>query len=203
MRIRSIKPDFWKSEKVAGLPHAVRLLFIGLWNVADDSGRFRAHPSLIQGEIFPYEPESPVEAWLQVLAEVGLVHIYEADGRRYGHVVGFDEHQKIDKRTESRLPPPPRRTARKLPTVSDMSPPIPTNYSAGSPEDSAGSPEWSGLDLGGDRKGEEGRGSMDGRMDGGSPCQEQKGAGASTPVPRTGLRAAGEVAANVLRAVRS
>lgn len=121
MRIRSIKPEFWKSERVASLPRDSRLLFIGLWNLADDAGRFRAHPNLIQGELFPYEPESDVAGWLQALVDAGLVLLYEADGRRYGLVVGFSEHQKIDKRTESRLPPPPRRRGA-------------TNIAEGSPE---------------------------------------------------------------------
>jgi len=38
MRIRSIKPEFWKSETVAALSPLARLLFIGLWNYADREG---------------------------------------------------------------------------------------------------------------------------------------------------------------------
>lgn len=183
MRIRSIKPDFWKSEKVASLPPMTRLLFIGLWNMADDAGRFRAHPSLIQGEIFPYDPHVDVGEHLRQLAEAGLVQVYEVEGRRYGLVVGFAEHQKIDKRTESRLPPPPpvepRRSARptrksKAPAAPRQTPPIPadssgggaddsaehTEESAGHPERSEFSAEWSGLDRkGGEGKGKDGRGS--------------------------------------------
>lgn len=180
MRIRSIKPDFWKSEKVASLPPMSRLLFIGLWNLADDAGRFRAHPSLIQGEIFPYEPHVDVGEHLRQLAEAGLVQVYDVEGRRYGLVVGFAEHQKIDKRTESRLPPPPpppepRRQARapkrpKTPTELSVgarqTSPKPSEQSGEPAEKSAepaesamARPERSGLDLGGEGKGEEGRGS--------------------------------------------
>jgi hypothetical protein len=154
MRIRSIKPDFWKSEKVASLPAMTRLLFIGLWNLSDDAGRFRAHPSLIQGEVFPYEPNVDVGDHLLRLAAVGLIQVYEVEGRRYGLVVGFAEHQKIDKRMAPRHPAPPN----------------PPDYSAGHPESttvpaestpvlpdySAGPAERSGWDrIGGDRKGED------------------------------------------------
>jgi hypothetical protein len=40
-RIRSIKPDFFKSEDVAALPLRARLLWIGLWTQCDDHGRTR------------------------------------------------------------------------------------------------------------------------------------------------------------------
>ena len=39
MRIRTIKPEFWPSEKLAKASREARLLFVGLWSMADDSGR--------------------------------------------------------------------------------------------------------------------------------------------------------------------
>lgn len=188
MRIRSIKPEFWKSERVASLPRDSRLLFIGLWNLADDAGRFRAHPSLIQGELFPYEPQSDVAGWLQPLVAAGLVLLYEVDGRRFGLVVGFNEHQKIDKRTESRLPPPPQRRAQKpaerpaLPAESPEVAPVAAEKSAGSAESSAGSAERSGADWIRDQG--SGRGS--GRGDGMAPdarVGEREAEGPGSPEP--------------------
>ena len=172
MRIRSIKPEFWKSERVASLPRDSRLLFIGLWNLADDAGRFRAHPNLIQGELFPYEPTADVAAWLAPLVEAGLVVLYEVEGRRFGLVAGFEEHQKIDKRTESRLPAPPstrRRqrppeipqdstTSHDTPPTSGGSPPSVAVESVESPDLSAESPERSGADRKGSGRGKEGKG---------------------------------------------
>ena len=38
MRIRTVKPEFWRSEDVSRLPVADRLLFIGLWSYVDDNG---------------------------------------------------------------------------------------------------------------------------------------------------------------------
>jgi hypothetical protein len=128
MRIRSIKPDFWKSEKVARLPMGARLFFIGLWNLADDHGRFRAHPKILRGELFPFDEDADVAGWLRALQAVGLVALYEVDGSTFGWVCGFDEHQKIDRRSASRLPAPPD-TARK-PACSAEVQPIPANKPA-------------------------------------------------------------------------
>lgn len=38
MRIRSIKPEFWRSDDITGLPISTRLTFIGLWSYVDDNG---------------------------------------------------------------------------------------------------------------------------------------------------------------------
>ena len=38
MRIRSIKPEFWRSDDITGLPLETRLTFIGLWSYVDDNG---------------------------------------------------------------------------------------------------------------------------------------------------------------------
>jgi hypothetical protein len=38
LRIRSIKPEFWRSDDITGLPIATRLTFIGLWSYVDDNG---------------------------------------------------------------------------------------------------------------------------------------------------------------------
>ncbi|MCI2424118.1 hypothetical protein MOQ72_42660 [Saccharopolyspora sp. K220] len=38
MRIRTIKPEFSRSQPVADLPREVRLLWVGLWSYVDDNG---------------------------------------------------------------------------------------------------------------------------------------------------------------------
>ena len=37
-RIRTIKPQFWDDLKIGRLSRDARLLYIGLWNFADDLG---------------------------------------------------------------------------------------------------------------------------------------------------------------------
>jgi len=39
MRSRNIKPGFFKNEIIAEMPTETRLLFIGLWLLADREGR--------------------------------------------------------------------------------------------------------------------------------------------------------------------
>lgn len=108
MKIRTVKPEFWQSEKLATrLSIGARLLFLGLLNLADDHGRFRAHPHFVRGELFPYEPNIDVAPWLQELAKLGVIRLYQVDGSSYGVVVNFAEHQKIDQRWKSKLPAPP------------------------------------------------------------------------------------------------
>lgn len=54
-RARNIKPGFFANEYLASLsPHA-RLLFIGLWTLADREGRLEDRPTRIKGQLFPYE----------------------------------------------------------------------------------------------------------------------------------------------------
>ena len=52
MRIRSIKPEFWRSEDISDLPIFDRLLFIGLWSYVDDSGTGLDRVSLVAADLF-------------------------------------------------------------------------------------------------------------------------------------------------------
>lgn len=105
-RIRTIKPDFWTDEKVVELSAFARLLFIGLWNFADDEGRMECSPKRIKMQILPADP-AEVPRLLDELEEVGLVRRYSVEKTEYLQVVGFRKHQKVDRRSPSKLPPPP------------------------------------------------------------------------------------------------
>jgi hypothetical protein len=110
-RIRSIKPEFWEDEKVGALSCQARLLFLALISHADDAGRLRAAPAHLRALAFRYD-DLDIVAVEHLLAEVVAmesVEVYEGGGERYACVVNFREHQRIDRPTESRLPPPPRR----------------------------------------------------------------------------------------------
>jgi hypothetical protein len=112
-RIRTIKPTFWSDEKVATLPRAIRLTFLGIISaMADDQGRCRANPRLVCAAIYPLDEDmTPAEicVHLDMLAETGLVGLYEVAGEKYLHIVNWDKHQKINRPTDSQLPAPPRR----------------------------------------------------------------------------------------------
>jgi hypothetical protein len=128
-RIRSIKPEFWKSDQVNQCSLPARLMFIGLWNFCDDEGRAKASATLIKREIFPDDPAEMVDAvkaMLQELSRVGLIELYFADGQEYLHVTGFARHQKIDKRWASKLPAPPGHAPAAMAGLSaGKAPPVP------------------------------------------------------------------------------
>lgn len=104
-RIRSIKPDFWTDEKVVELSAFARLLFIGLWNFADDEGRMQFSPKKIKMQIFPADTLDISELFGEIRSN-SLITVYVIDNVEYLQINNFAKHQKIDKRTASKLPSP-------------------------------------------------------------------------------------------------
>lgn len=102
-RIRSIKPDFWTDEKVVELTFPARLLFIGLWNFADDDGRMVYSPKKIKMQIFPSDNLNISELFGEIRREL-MINIYLIDEIEYLQIINFKNHQKIDKRTPSKIP---------------------------------------------------------------------------------------------------
>lgn len=106
-RIRTIKPAAFASETLSQLPREMRWTFAGLWTYVDDEGRGRYNPRLIKAELYPLDDDvdaDTVECELAKLEGLGLICRYEIAGRRYLHVVGFGEHQKVNRPVESKLP---------------------------------------------------------------------------------------------------
>lgn len=96
-RIRSIKPEFWTDEKIVGLPFQARLLFIGLWNFADDSGALDYSPERIGMQVFPGDVDTDVSGLLDLLQVSGLIETWVCDsGEKAISVRNWSKHQKID-----------------------------------------------------------------------------------------------------------
>lgn len=114
-RIRSIKPEIWADEDLAACSFVARLLFVGLITRADDEGRFRAHPNLLRGEVFPYDglTAKEVTKLLGELAKRHLVTLYTVAGQSYGTFKSgaWKRHQKINRPYPSSIPPPPAATS--------------------------------------------------------------------------------------------
>lgn len=107
-RIRTVKPEMFESESLAECSVTAMLTFVGLLTQADDSGRHRDHPAIIAGRLWALRPEhtaTHVAHDLEELASAGLVCRYTGcDGRTWLHIVKWEQHQKINKPTASRLP---------------------------------------------------------------------------------------------------
>lgn len=111
-RIRTIKPEFWSSPSMRDLDPWARLLFIAMWNWADDSGRGVANARELAAFAFPDEDDTiaPTVAELPtLLAEIrgrfGVV-FYTVGGRRYYEIPTWDKHQRNEKRAKSKHPGP-------------------------------------------------------------------------------------------------
>jgi hypothetical protein len=106
-RARNIKPAFFKNEDLAELPAEVRLLFIGLWTLADREGRLEDRPKRIKIELFVYD-SFDVDSMLSELQSKGFLTRYEVDGCRYIYIKNFVKHQDPHYRERaSEIPPPP------------------------------------------------------------------------------------------------
>lgn len=107
-RARNIKPGFFLNDGLSELPYEARLLFIGLWTIADRSGRLEDRPKRIKGALFPYD-DVDIEPLLQLLynSQERFIVRYEADGKRYIQVTNFRRHQNPHKNeAESAIPAP-------------------------------------------------------------------------------------------------
>lgn len=91
-RARNIKPSFFKNEDLADLPPFDRLLFVGLWCLADREGRLEDRPRRIKIELFPGDGYD-VEVGLANLQGKGFIDRYEVDGFTVISLPNFARHQ--------------------------------------------------------------------------------------------------------------
>jgi hypothetical protein len=111
MRIRSLKPDFWRDEVTGLMEPGLALFYLGLACHADDDGRFEWVPALIRADLDPFDAKwggvQGVSEQLERLVSAGRVVRYVAEGRTYGFIPTQKRHQKPNRPTPSKLPPPP------------------------------------------------------------------------------------------------
>lgn len=107
-RIRTVKPSFFKNEHLADLPIPVRLLFIGLWTLADKEGRLEDRPKRIKAEVFPYD-NLDIDPLVSRLQSAGFIIRYGVGDLKVIQVVNFSKHQRItgsEAESVSEFPPP-------------------------------------------------------------------------------------------------
>lgn len=100
-RIRTIKPEFWTSDQVMSVSRDARLLFIGMWNFADDGGNQPANAKTIKAQVFPYDDlsEADILRLVDELTANELLEPYESDYRWYWNIPTWKKHQRIDQPT--------------------------------------------------------------------------------------------------------
>ena len=108
-RTRNLKPGFFKNEDLADLPPLVRLLFAGLWCLADRDGRLEDRPRRLKAEILPFDDGDP-DQMLDALANSPGKFIvrYVSDGKRFIAIPQFNRHQNPHVAEKAAgFPPPP------------------------------------------------------------------------------------------------
>lgn len=105
-RIRYLKPEFFTNDRVGALCPLARLLWQGLWCMADREGRLKDRPARLKVEVLPYDDVS-IDVLLAELVGAGFIIRYEAGGERYIALPSFLEHQSPHTKERPSIIPAP------------------------------------------------------------------------------------------------
>lgn len=110
MRIRSTKPEFWRSRRIAAVDWEARFVLKGLESYVDDNGVGKDDLELIVGDLFsrdlvrePSRTLKRVEVAINTLHEAGLLHRYTADGTDLLYIAFWESIQYINRPTKGRF----------------------------------------------------------------------------------------------------
>jgi hypothetical protein len=112
-RIRSVKPEFFQDQDLAvEVPNRdARLLYIGLWGLADEHGRLRGDAFGIKGQLFAYDPDltpDVIDKLIDMLVDTGRAVRYTVRSSVYLFLPKLAGNQRLEPaKVPSRLPPPP------------------------------------------------------------------------------------------------
>ena len=103
-RARNIKPGFYTNEDLVECSFAARLLFPGLWMLADREGRLEDRPKKIKMAIFPADTIE-IDLLLNELDIRGFIKRYTADNKKVISIPQFLEHQNPHGREQDSILP--------------------------------------------------------------------------------------------------
>lgn len=106
-RIRTIKPEFWDDEKLAKMSLPSNLLYVAMWNHADDEGVIRSGANWIKSTVFPHRENlrlEEVKAWIKELEDSRMIVPFQHNQEGYYVIRNFKKHQRIDKPQPSKIP---------------------------------------------------------------------------------------------------
>jgi len=106
MRARNIKPGFFKNDLLAECDPLARLLFQGLWCMADREGRLELRPKRLKAEILPYDNVDILKL-LNQLIKHEFVIAYKYENEFFLSIPTFTQHQNPHvKEATSTIPAP-------------------------------------------------------------------------------------------------
>jgi len=105
-RARNIKYSFFENDTLAEIDPIGRLLFIGLWTLADYKGDIEYRAKKIKAQLLPYD-DCDLVSIITNLDLSGFITIYNVEGISYIHIDKFTKHQNPhpnEKRKGSEIP---------------------------------------------------------------------------------------------------
>lgn len=97
MRARLVRPEFWDDSLVGAMPDPVRLLYIGLWGLADDAGYLEWDTRSIAMKLYGFQKGSidahtrRAEQLVQALVDAGRVELL--DCQRHAFIPTLERHR--------------------------------------------------------------------------------------------------------------
>lgn len=116
-RKRMIDPNIWQSEDFGRLSTLAKIVFIGLFSLADDEGRGRCNPVYLKSTLFPYEENirsTDIDKTLSEISSNMSIVLYSCNGSSYYSLLSWNEFQKIDRPSPSKIPEYDEKTMRLL-----------------------------------------------------------------------------------------
>lgn len=112
-RQRMVNPAFFVDEDVAKVSPLARLLFIGMWTLADKRGRLEDRPARIRVQVLPYD-SCDVDGLLSELVRARFIVRYSAEFKSLIQIRSFEKYQKPHpKEPETAFPGPPELAVEK------------------------------------------------------------------------------------------
>jgi hypothetical protein len=109
-RIRTLKPEFFRSPDTASVDFPVRIFYQALWCWADDFGIGETNLHGLLGFAFPDEDGFTAQDLRRFCADVAkhfAVTFYTVRGRHYYAIQSWEKHQKLERRNDRRKHPTP------------------------------------------------------------------------------------------------
>ena len=109
-RSRNIKPSFFTNDVLADNDPLGRLLFIGLWTLADHNGNLEWRAKRVKAQLLPYD-NCDVEKLAINLDKSGFIRFYSFGGKTYLNIPTFTDHQNPHKNEREKGSDIPEYTA--------------------------------------------------------------------------------------------
>ena len=135
-RARNIKYALFTNDDLADNDPIGRLLFIGMWTIADYNGNFLWKPRRVKMELLPYD-NCDIEELAINLERSGFIRFYSDGGSTYVNVVNFAKHQNPHKNERDKPSIFPKYADANRVSIGGLSLAINPDSSGVLPEDSA------------------------------------------------------------------